>query len=726
VEGTTISRDIQQSKPAYPDRSPWWWVPTLYFAEGIPYVLVMTVSVIMYKNFGVDNAQIGWYTSLLYLPWVIKPLWGPLVDLYGTKRNWTLVMQILLAVTFAILAVVLQSPFWWHASLAALVAAAFLSATHDIAADGFYMLGMDSNRQAFFVGIRSTFYRFAMITGQGLLVILAGLINSQSGPAPHRLPIVAGPARVEREAPAAPADGFVVFEPSVISIDAGTTQAVLVRLRAAPETTTVVTISRVQRWYQTLFPVGDALMVKVDKGDRIVFSPDDWSAGRELIVDANKKLSEPVSLAFEARAGDIALSWTVVFGAMAALFGLLFLYHLVAIPRSSLDRPELTNRPPFVSASAILLLTMIGPMVIVAGGYFGVREYMLARDKARVSDFTLYVRAVQGLRLSEDQQKKVAELEGRFREEFQRLPASAQALPQNAITKANADSDPAVKPLRDLHVSYCRLLSGLLTDQQKAKLQTNLDVLWVMYSAATVLVGWLLLGVPVSRKAIIGAFSVAGRASGLNFHEIFLSFFRKPGVGMMLAFLLLYRLGEAMLIKMASPFLMDAREVGGLGLSTAQVGLAYGTVGILALTAGGILGGIAAATGGLRRWLLPMWAAINAPDLLYVYMAYAQPEHFLVVLLCVAGEQLGYGFGFTAYMVYMLFIAGEGEHKTSHFAICTGFMALGMMLPGAVSGIIQQAVGYELFFIIVCLLTLPALATLRYIPLDPDFGKKRT
>lgn len=711
---------MQQSKPAYPNRSPWWWVPTLYFAEGIPYVLVMTVSVIMYKKFGVDNAKIGWYTSLLYLPWVIKPLWGPLVDLYGTKRNWTLIMQLLLAVTFAILAATLQAPFWWHASLAAFVAAAFLSATHDIAADGFYMLGMDSNRQAFFVGIRSTFYRFAMITGQGLLVILAGLIESQSGPKPLALPIVAGPAGVERVVPTPPDSGFVVFEPAVVSLDSGTTQGVTVRLSAAPETTTVVSVTRVQKWYQTFFPVGDSLMVTVDRGDRIEFSPDDWSRGRELIVNANKKLSKPVTLAFEARAGNIALSWTVVFGAMAALFGLLFIYHLMAMPVSGLDKPEIANRPPFLSAAAILFVTMVGPMVLVAGGYFGVKEYMLARDKARTSDFALYVSAARKLALDEKQSAKVAELEAAFREEMQRLPTTA---PNSS--GVNPASDPGAKARKDLHTAFCKKLGDLLTDKQKAKLTTNLDVLWFGYSVFVVLLGWLLLGVRVLRDVIIGAFSAAGRASGLNFHEIFLSFFRKPGIGMMLAFLLLYRLGEAMLVKMASPFLMDARDAGGLGLSTAQVGLAYGTVGVLALTVGGILGGIAAATGGLSRWLLIMWAAINAPDLLYVYMAYAQPENFLTVLLCVAGEQLGYGFGFTAYMVYMLYIAGEGEHKTSHFAICTGFMALGMMLPGAVSGIIQQAVGYPMFFIIVCLLTLPALVTLRFIPLDPDFGKRK-
>jgi len=208
-----------------------------------------------------------------------------------------------------------------------------------------------------------------------------------------------------------------------------------------------------------------------------------------------------------------------------------------------------------------------------------------------------------------------------------------------------------------------------------------------------------------------------------EFFQTFGSFFRKPKLAALLLFLLLYRFGEAQLVKMVTPFLLDAREVGGLGLTTSQVGWAYGTIGIIALTLGGILGGLVASRRGLKAWLWPMVLIIHLPDAAFIYLAYEQPDNLALISTAIAVEQFGYGFGFTAYMLYMIYIA-RGEHKTAHYAICTGFMALGMMIPGMWSGWLQEIIGYQHFFTWVILATIPSFAVTLLIPLDKDFGKK--
>jgi len=210
-----------------------------------------------------------------------------------------------------------------------------------------------------------------------------------------------------------------------------------------------------------------------------------------------------------------------------------------------------------------------------------------------------------------------------------------------------------------------------------------------------------------------------------EFGLTFISFFRKQGIILAIAFMLLYRLGEAMLVKMASPFLLDARAVGGLGLSTKQVGLVYGTVGIIALTLGGITGGIAASRKGLKYWIWPMALSITLPHLAYVYLSWALPTSFILINIAVAIEQFGYGFGFTAYMLYMIYFA-DGEHKTAHYAICTGFMALGMMLPGMIAGWLQDVFGYQHFFIWIMVLAIPTLAVIPFLKIDKSYGKKET
>lgn len=419
-------------------RNPWFWIPTLYFAEGLPYVFVMTVSVIMYKRLEISNTDIALYTSWLYLPWVIKPLWSPVVDILKTKRYWIVLMQLVVGAALAGVAFTLPADRFFQYTIAFFWLLAFSSATHDIAADGFYMLGLSQHDQAFFVGIRNTFYRFAMLAGQGPLVIVAGQMEQVAGK-------------------------------------------------------------------------------------------------------------------------DVQWAWSVSFFIFAALFIAFFLWHLFILPYPVAD--------------------------------------------------------------------------------------------VNRETK--------------------------------------------------------------SMKQVFE-----------DFIKTFSTFFRKKGIILSLIFILVYRLGEAQLVKLASPFLLDGRMAGGLGLTTSNIGFIYGTAGIIALTIGGILGGIFVSRKGLKYWMFIMVAAMNLPNLMYVFLAYAQPQNLWVITGSVVIEQFGYGFGFTAFMLYLIYIS-EGEHKTAHYALCTGFMALGMMLPGMISGWIQEMVGYKLFFIWVMICTIPGFVIINYLKYDPAFGMKK-
>lgn len=416
--------------------SPWAWIPTLYFAQGLPYVAVMTISVIMYKRLGISNADLAFYTGWLSLPWVIKPLWSPFIDLIKTKRWWITTMQLLIGAGLSGIAFTIPTSYFFQLTLAVFWLLSFSSATHDIAADGFYMLGLSSHEQALFVGIRSTFYRIATIAGQGLLIMLAGRLETSTQ--------------------------------------------------------------------------------------------------------------------------NIPFAWSITFMVLSGVFLALWGYHKFVLPR------------PHSDASA-----------------------------HQVSTSTL------------------------------------------------------------MH----------------------------------------------------------------EFWATFVSFFRKEQAGIAILFMLLYRLPEAQLAKMSIPFLIDPIEQGGLGLTTEQIGWVQGTVGIIGLTLGGILGGIAVSHGGLKRWLWPMVWAISLPDIVYVYLSYVQPESLLLVNTCVFIEQFGYGFGFTAYMLYLIYFA-NGEHKTAHYAICTAFMALGMMIPGMVAGWLQETMGYQHFFIWIMACTMATFGVTALLKIDPNFGKK--
>lgn len=601
-------------------KSPWAWVPSLYFAEGIPYVVVMTVAVIMYKRLGISNTDIAIYTSWLYLPWVIKPLWSPIVDLFKTKRWWIVIMQLLIGAGLAAIGLTIPAPDFFRYTLIVFWLIAFSSATHDIAADGFYMLALEEHKQAYFIGIRSTFYRGAMITGQGLLIIVAGFFESYTGLEPVRFTVNAVESvQVAEFVPIVPntkEQAFVLpqqtYDVSYTSIDKKTvdsiknqvTQSNLANGFVLPEkpidpkepgwweknVSTPLKIWLKDKFGQAETELNDGDIqgnlisipislsqapeenhavilnisqrggdnsIKIISADRLEFTSQNWNKQALVLVQLDPKIKNATSSSFEGRSGNIPMAWSITFFILAGMFLCFCVYHHFFLPRPASD------------------------------------------------------------------------------------------------TSTMSDGNNAFK----------------------------------------------------------------------EFFATFTSYFKKENIIPALLFILLYRLGEAQLVKIASPFLLDSRAVGGMGLTTGDVGLVYGTFGVLSLTLGGILGGILASRNGLKYWMLWMALALNITTLSYVYMSFVQPESLINVAICVSFEQFGYGFGFTAYMLYLIYFC-EGKHKTAHYALSTGFMALGMMIPGMFSGWVQEIIGYKSFFIWVIICAIPALLTLRFLKIDPKFGKK--
>ncbi len=606
-------------------KTPWAWVPTLYFAQGVPYVIVMTVSVIMYKRLGISNADIALYTSWLYLPWVIKPLWSPVVDMLKTKRWWILIMQILVGAGLAGVAFTIPVPNFFQYTLAFFWLLAFSSATHDIASDGFYMLALDEHEQAYFVGIRSTFYRVAMITGQGLLIILAGFFETYTGREPidftvHTRPDL--PAEIEvpdfKNKEPEPGQSFILTDKDIE----------IPTEKASPET---------------------------------IDSLKQWAVGQNLkngFVLPEKEKEE-----------ETEQGW----------FGKNVSGPLTEKLKSVFDREEIEDaglRPGNI-------------------GLIGVR---LAETPEEGEEVVLN----SGIKRGDE---SIQLIDGE-RIEF---------------TRANYDETAWIviqldPKLEGESVAYYEGRSGNipLAWSITFMILAGLFFLFFIYHR-------FILPKPAADKA-----TVSGEGENLftEFLKTFKTFFQKENMGPALGFLLLFRLGESQIVKLASPFMLDAREVGGLGMTTGDVGLIYGTIGILALTLGGILGGIVASRNGLKYWLWPMALAMNLPNVVFVVLSYTTPQSMWLISGGVAVEQFGYGFGFTAYMLYMIYFS-EGKHKTAHYAICTGFMALGMMVPGMISGWVQEIVGYQNFFIWVLLCTIPGFILLNFLKIDSQFGVKK-
>lgn len=416
----------------------WLWIPTLYFASGLPYHTITSISDIMYKDMGVENSTITFLTSIFLIPWTIKPLWSPFVELISTRRKWTLYSQLLLSLCFGLVATFIPMNNYLLLTIIAFMIGAFVSSTHDIALDGFYILALPQEKQSFFSGIRNTAYRIATVFSSGILVMLA---------------------------------------------------------------------NRMGHYF-----------------------------------------------------GSDTLAWSATFATTAIIMLVLFLYNRNAMPK-----------------------------------------------------------------------------------------------PENDIDRAP------------------RSISMIFRD----------------------------------------------------FGDIIRTYFKKPGIWQALLFLLLFRFPEAQLGKIGKLFLMDPSTAGGLGLDKGDIGFLNGVIGVIGLIVGGIAGGICISRKGLKYWLWPMVIAISLPDVVYVYMSSAMTDDLYIIGSCIFIEQLGYGFGFTAYTLFMIYFA-QGKYPTAHFAISTAFMSLGMMLPGMVSGKIQEWLGYENFFIWVMLCTSITFIVSAMIKIDPKFGKRQT
>ncbi len=607
--------------------SPWAWVPSLYFAEGIPYVLVMTLSVIFYKRMGISNSDIALYTSWLYLPWVIKPLWSPLVDMLRTKRFWIVIMQLFVGVGLAGVAFTIPVERFFQFTLAFFWLLAFSSATHDIAADGFYMLGLSKHDQAFFVGIRSTFYRLAMLTGQGLLVILAGFLEARTGLPPVEVSVTTSVDYTEE---------MLEFNPSDIRIKEDSSSVYFI-------TDNDLEISL----HALIGSDADAILNEIDNWN---ISNGFYSGNEEETYDK-----------------ETAGWWKNHIS-----------FPLESLLRKTFDAGKET--PDMETA-----------------GNIGYTWFYLSRkpennDKV-VMNFS-YEKGDKSIGLVRDYRFE-------FSSENWNVPAIAAFQLDPKLSKSA--------------VADFKGLSG------------NIRFAWTIVFAAIAVLFLLFFiyhRIILPRPEEDRPGKSEGKGFLREFLQVFALFFKKKDIWVILLFLLVYRLGESQLVKMASPFLLDPREMNGLGLTTGDLGLIYGTIGILFLSLGGIIGGIAASRKGLKYWLWWMVAAINLPNLVYVFLSYTMPSALWVVGASVAVEQFGYGFGFTAYMLYMIYVS-EGKHKTAHFAITTGFMALGMMIPGMISGWLQEIIGYENFFIWVMICTIPSFIMVSVVKIDPAFGKRQ-
>jgi PAT family beta-lactamase induction signal transducer AmpG len=610
-------------------RNPWAWIPTLYFAEGIPYVVAMTVSLIMFKRMGISNTDIALYTSWLYLPWVIKPLWSPVVDLLKTKRWWIVIMQLIIGAALGGVALALPLPGYFQVTMIFLWLLAFSSATHDISADGFYMLGLNEHQQAYFVGIRSTFYRMAMITGQGLLIILAGFFETATGLPPLEIQVKASPQTMQQ-----------VSLPEVPATSSSTTDKTF--FVTYPQEV-VISTQNIQK--QQLDSI------------------------RKLVKEHN------ISLGF-VNTGNEATAKTTTSNSS-------WWTDYVSTPLKQFLQKHFKKEETKAAGN-----NSVGNVAVVAVKLNGKPEAgkeMILNTKWQKGDQSLQLLEGERLAFTLNNWEKPAYL-------------LIQADPKlNRATESTFNGTSG-----NIHLAWSIVFVIL----------AGMFILFSIYHR-------FILPHPASDIT-----RVAGQENLLKaFFKTFASFFRKNNIGVILSFLLFYRFGEAQLVKMASPFMLDPRQAGGLGLTTGDVGLIYGTFGILALTAGGILGGMAAAKKGLRYWLWWMVLAINIPHLAYVYLAYVQPTNYLIISLCAAIEQFSYGFGFTAYMLYMIYIA-EGENKTAHFAIATGFMALGMMIPGMFSGWLQEIIGYKHFFVWVMLCMIPGMIPVLFVKVKKEFGIK--
>lgn len=614
--------------------SPWAWIPSLYLAEGLPYVAVMTISVIMYKRMGISNTDIALYTSWLYLPWVIKPFWSPFVDLLKTKRWWIVTMQLLIGAGFAGIAFTIPLPFFFQATLAFFWLLAFSSATHDIAADGFYMLGLDTNQQAMYVGIRSTFYRVATIMGQGVLIILAGLLESMTGTEPLKINIEVDP-QYHQSALYLPEAGKATEENGELTFVLSSNTVYL--------GTDGMDKDSLQAFLNTV----------------ITSNYDHGFIAEKNLLGATATSSTPVSESW----------WTAN----------------ISRPLGNWIRNNFGENRQIISDSD-------------KTGCIGIAAVSLSHKPEEGKEIVLNTTMSSG-------NKSISLIHG------ERMSFNVSNWNRPAILVFQADPK--------LETSVSAEYKGL---------SGNIPFAWsiTFFVLAGLFVGFSFyhryaLPRPDSDKPHP---NLTASSIIKEFSATFVSFFKKPQAAAAIFFMLTFRFSEAQLLKLINPFLLDSRDIGGLGLTTGEVGFVYGTIGIIGLTLGGIIGGIAASKGGLRKWLWPMTMSMLLTTLAFVYLAFTQTESMLVINICVFVEQFGYGFGFTAYMLYLMYYS-DGEQKTAHYAICTGFMALGMMIPGMFAGWIQELLGYNNFFIWAMICSIVPIIAVSLLKIDPNYGKAK-
>lgn len=631
-------------------RSPWAWIPTLYFAQGLPYVAVMTISVIMYKRLGISNTDIALYTGWLYLPWVIKPFWSPFVDIIRTKRWWTLSMQWILAFALAGIAFTIPTPFFFQVTLAIFWLVGFTSATHDIAADGYYMLALTEHEQSLYVGIRSTFYRVATVAGQGLLVIIAGLIETNSGLAPVDMSVNADP-EVEWSSRTLTAIASTPVD------DAGEVQFMYTHPQTSVATKAPATVTLNINGADTVVPFRSyAAMMR---GSVAMMNEANGFVVAERKADKQTDNAQSEEGGWLSNLGDSFTKW------VRDNFG---------EEREAVD--EVPNN-------------------------FAVVGVRLNKAPADGETYILNVTYKEG-----DQSVKLEQNKLSTRFEFNKNNWDKTAYLYYEIDHKLTSAATATFTGASGNIPFAWLVVFL--------------TLSIFFFAVAFYHSWVLPR-PESDGNREGAASAG--AIFREFIETFRTFFQKPQAWVAIAFMLLYRLPEAQLVKLINPFLLDPIDKGGLGLTTSQVGFVYGTVGIIGLTIGGIIGGIMAARGGLKKWLWPMAWSMSLTCLTFVYLSYFQDHSLLTVNICVFIEQFGYGFGFTAYMLYLIYFS-EGKYKTAHYAICTGFMALGMMLPGMAAGWLQETIGYLHFFIWTMICCAATIGVCAFLKIDPNFGRK--
>ena len=637
-------------------RSPWSWIPSLYFAQGLPYVAVNVITVIMYKRLGISNTDIALYTGWLYLPWVIKPFWSPFVDIIKTKRWWTLIMQWIIGFGLAAVAFAIPTPFFFQLTLAIFWLVGFASATHDIASDGYYMIALEEHEQAAYVGIRSTFYRVATIVGQGLLVIIAGVVEANTGLEPADVVVSANPA-------------------TEVKIDS-TTNA---------------------------FPIVTELTDAQKATAQFVYTAQ--------TVNAGVKTPENVTI----KDGDSTK--TIAFAdyskmMMDSVHNLNIANGFVAKAEEAKDNAKAeAKKDEGPSAFEKWIKETFGEEV--------------KEVKSAANNF-----AIIGVRLTQAPTEEECVLVVNYKEGDQSIKLDDKKVDTRFVfTKDNWDKTAYIFVEIDKNIQgeVSATFQGTSGNIPMAWLLVFV-VLSVFFLGAAMYHSWV-LPVPANDKSVGNGEKASAKEIVKGFLDTFKTFFQKKGVWVAMAFMLLYRLPEAQLVKIINPFFLDPVDKGGLGLTTGQVGIVYGTIGIIGLTLGGILGGIVASRGGLKKWLWPMALSISLNSVVYIFLSAVQPDPnttggFLTICGGMVIDQFGYGFGFTAFMLYMMYFA-DGPYKTSHYAICTAFMALGMMLPGMWSGWLQELVGYNHFFIWTLLCCLGTWAVTAMIKVDPNYGKKK-